>query len=76
MEELRDSFWDYSSLLIWNVLGMAVGFGMYPVAIFATLLALLMFTGMWYAENRFKHWFTEAHVTRDALLGSEPPKPG
>ena len=65
-----------AGLWIATGLGMAVGFGMYPVAIFATLLALLMFTGMWYAENRFKHWFTEAHVTRDALLGSEPPKPG
>ncbi len=39
--------------------GMAVGFGMYSIAIFATLLTLIMFTGMWYAENRFKHWFEE-----------------
>ena len=39
--------------------GVAVGFGMYAVATFATILALLMFTGMWYIENRFKHWFTE-----------------
>lgn len=27
MQELKDSFWDYSSLLIFNVLAMAVGFG-------------------------------------------------
>lgn len=39
--------------------GIAVGFGLYAVAIFTTILALLMFTGMWYIENRFKHWFTE-----------------
>jgi len=39
--------------------GMAVGFGMYAVPIFATILALIMFTGMWYVENRFKHWFVE-----------------
>jgi putative Mg2+ transporter-C (MgtC) family protein len=39
-------------------LGMAVGFGLFSVAIFSTLLTLLMFTGMWYVENRFKHWFT------------------
>ena len=38
--------------------GIAVGFGMYAVAIFTTILSLLMFTGMWYLENRFKHWFT------------------
>lgn len=42
--------------------GMAVGFGMFTVSIFATLLAFIMFTGMWYVENRFKHWF-EAHYT-------------
>jgi len=44
---------------IWvaSAVGMAVGFGMYAVSIFATLLTLLMFTGMWYVENRFKHWF-------------------
>jgi len=48
-----------AGLWIATALGMAVGFGMYPVAIFATLLALIMFTGMWYIENRFKHWFVE-----------------
>lgn len=40
--------------------GIAVGFGLYAVAIFTTILALIMFTGMWYVENRFKQWF-EAH---------------
>jgi len=39
--------------------GMTVGFGMYAVAIFTTLLTILMFTGMWYVEQRFKHWFIE-----------------
>lgn len=44
---------------LWLVaaIGVSVGFGMYAVATFATLLALIMFTGMWYLENRFKHWF-------------------
>src|SRR3989338_4041962 len=48
---------------LWIVtgLGMAVGFGMYAVAIFTTVLTLGMFTGMWYLENRFKHWFVEAY---------------
>src|SRR3989344_125571 len=41
--------------------GIAVGFGLYAVAIFTTILSLMMFTGMWYLENRFKHWFTD-HV--------------
>ncbi|OGG64918.1 hypothetical protein A3C18_02690 [Candidatus Kaiserbacteria bacterium RIFCSPHIGHO2_02_FULL_54_11b] len=52
--------------------GIAAGFGMYAVAIFTTILSLLMFTGMWYVENRFKHWF-EGH-----WLGGHPddtPKP-
>ena len=40
-------------------IGIAVGFGMYSVAIFSTILAMCVFTGMWYLENRFKHWFTD-----------------
>ncbi len=49
-----------AGLWIVTAVGMAVGFGMYAVAIFSTILALIIFTGMWYLENRFKHWF-EAH---------------
>ncbi len=46
---------------LWIVtgVGMAVGFGMYAIAIFSTILSLIMFTGMWYVENRFKHWFEQ-----------------
>lgn len=51
-----------SGLWIVTALGMAVGFGLYAVAIFTTILALIVLTGMWYVENRFKHWF-EAHET-------------
>jgi len=39
-------------------LGIAVGFGMYSVSIFAAILTLIMFVGMWYVENKFKHWFS------------------
>lgn len=39
-------------------LGMAVGFGLYAVSIFATILTLIMFVGMWYVENKFKAWFS------------------
>jgi putative Mg2+ transporter-C (MgtC) family protein len=42
-----------------SALGSAVGFGLYSVSIFAALLSLIMFTGMWYLENKFKAWFTE-----------------
>lgn len=56
-------------------LGMAVGFGMYAVALFTTILTLIMFTGMWYVENRFKHWFehieqdTPSSQLRNGILG-------
>lgn len=49
-----------AGLWLVTAIGMAVGFGMYAVAIFATLLTLIMFTGMWYLENRFKHWFNDS----------------
>lgn len=48
-----------AGLWITAAIGVAVGFGMYPVAAFTTLLTLIMFTGMWYIENKFKHWFDE-----------------
>ena len=44
--------------------GATVGFGMYSVAAFSALLALIMFTGMWYVENRFKHWFEDHDIVR------------
>ena len=50
-----------AGLWIVAALGMAVGFGMYSVAIFTTLLTLVFFTGFWYIENRFKSWFMETH---------------
>jgi putative Mg2+ transporter-C (MgtC) family protein len=48
-----------AGLWIAAALGIAVGFGLYSIAIFATVLVLIVFTGMWYLENRFKHWFVE-----------------
>ena len=51
-----------AGLWIVAALGVAVGFGMYSVACFAALLTLIIFTGMWYVESRFKHWL-------DAPLG-------
>ncbi len=40
-------------------IGMSVGYGMYSVGIFATILVLIMFTGMYWLESQFKHWFAE-----------------
>lgn len=50
-----------AGLWITGAIGMAVGFGLFTVAIFTSLLALIMFSGMWYVENRFKHWFFADH---------------
>ena len=48
-----------AGLWIAAALGVAVALGMYSVAIFVELLTLIIFTGMWYVEDRFKHWFIE-----------------
>ncbi|MDO8521902.1 MAG: MgtC/SapB family protein [bacterium] len=48
-----------AGLWIVAAVGIAVGYGLYGIAIFSTVLVLLIFTGMWYLENRFKHWFTD-----------------
>lgn len=48
-----------AGLWIVSGIGMAVGFGLYGPAVFATLLTLVTLTGMWYIENRFKQWFEE-----------------
>lgn len=44
-------------------IGMSVGFGMYAIGIFSTIMVLIMFTGMWWLESRFKHWFAEHQNT-------------
>ena len=44
-----------AGLWIAAAVGMAVGFGMYTISIVASILALLVFTGMWFVEEKFKH---------------------
>jgi putative Mg2+ transporter-C (MgtC) family protein len=39
-------------------IGMAVGAGQYSVAVFATLLVLFIFTGVWFFEERVKDFKT------------------
>ena len=36
-------------------IGMASGYGLYFVALVATVLTLIIFTGLWYLENSLKH---------------------
>ena len=58
---------------LWIVtgLGMAVGFGLYAVAIFTTVITLIMFTGMWYLEDRFKHWFVATYPDPPPAVGAQ-----
>ena len=51
-----------AGLWIAAAVGIAVGYGLYSIAIFASILTLVVFTGMWYLENRFKHWFENKEI--------------
>ncbi|MEK7132746.1 MAG: MgtC/SapB family protein [Patescibacteria group bacterium] len=51
-----------AGLWIAAAVGIAVGYGLYSIAIFASILTLVVFTGMWYLENRFKHWFEDKEI--------------
>ena len=62
-----------AGLWIAAAVGVSVGFGLYGIAIFSTVLVLLIFTGMWYMENRFKHWFTE-RKPGEHVRGEEVPE--
>jgi len=50
-----------AGLWVAAAIGVAVGFGMYEVAIFATFLMIILLAGMWYVENRFKHYWIDGH---------------
>src|SRR3989344_4159376 len=52
-----------AGLWIASAVGIAVGYGLYAVAIFTSILTLVVFTGMWYLENRFKHWFEDKEMS-------------
>lgn len=54
-------------------IGVSVGFGMYSVAVFSTFLALGVFTGMWYLESRFKHWFGDNQSNTGVSDSSKTP---
>ncbi len=40
-------------------IGMATGYGLYSIGLFTTILVLIMFTGLYWLESTFKHWFEE-----------------
>lgn len=51
-----------AGLWVSAALGVLVAVGMYPLAIFAAALTLLIFFGLWYIEHAFKTWY---HGTSD-----------
>ena len=64
-----------AGLWIAAAVGIAVGFGLYSIAIFSSILVLLIFTGMWYLENRFKHWFEDGHhISSDSGTAVKVPQ--
>ncbi len=57
-----------AGLWIVAAMGVAVGFGLFTIALFTVLFTLIIFTGMYYMEMRFKHWFeTNGAQTQDQL---------
>jgi putative Mg2+ transporter-C (MgtC) family protein len=41
--------------------GVLVAFGIYPLAIFATALTVIIFFGLWYVEHIFIDWYHGSH---------------
>ncbi|OGG45585.1 hypothetical protein A2673_01070 [Candidatus Kaiserbacteria bacterium RIFCSPHIGHO2_01_FULL_50_13] len=48
-----------AGLWVAAALGIAVGFGLYAIAIFTTVIMLIVLFGMWHVEQHFKKEFSE-----------------
>ena len=46
-----------AGLWVSAAVGVAVGYGMYSIAVFASVLTLVIFTLMWFFEHAMKRWF-------------------
>lgn len=46
-----------AGLWVAAAVGVLVGFGIYPLAIFAAALTVVIFFGLWYVEHRFMDWY-------------------
>jgi len=58
-----------ASLWVAAAVGIAVGYGLYAIALFTTLIVLFIFTVLWRIENLAKSWFESiqpVRVTDDA----------
>lgn len=55
-EELR-GLTTAAGLWVAAAVGTAVGFGLYAIAVFTSVLVLLVFTVLWFVEHHMKRWF-------------------
>lgn len=46
-----------AGLWVAAAVGVLVGFGIYPLAIFASALTVVILFGLWYVEHRFMDWY-------------------
>jgi putative Mg2+ transporter-C (MgtC) family protein len=57
-----------AGLWIAAALGVAIGYGFFAIALYTALLTLIMFIGMWFVEEKFKHWFKDFESRADKEL--------
>jgi len=58
-----------AGLWLTAAIGIAVGFGLYLLSIFGTLLMIIILTGMWFVEHQWKDWFTTHRPDTENPLG-------
>jgi len=61
-EQLLRGLTTAAGLWVAAAVGIAVGFGMYAVAVFTAVLTLLIFTLMWFFEFKMKQLFAAKHI--------------
>ncbi len=58
-----------AGLWLTSAIGMAVGFGLYSVAVFSTLLMVATLTGLWFIEHKWKEKLGVLHPDTEHPLG-------
>lgn len=54
--------------------GMAVGYGLFPLAVFSTILVLFIFTGLWFVEERVREAINAS--SKSPLIQTTSPQQG
>jgi putative Mg2+ transporter-C (MgtC) family protein len=58
-----------AGLWLTSAIGLAVGFGLFSVAIFSTLLMVITLTGLWFIEHKWKERLGVIHPDTEHPLG-------